>query len=214
MKRPRPKFSLIAPDILAWRALDRTVPGAVMFAVPGFHSSKPFQEPPEYPSCPAGVHDPFSAPAAHAMGVPGWGPHPPRPQPVEYCVGLRFTNLSAAPFRFDKILVEISPSTGFGGAFSTTITQEEKEWVIHPGGTWDQVVGTSGYTGDLVRESGGRPLRLGLAMLLRGRPADGPWHTQLPALPDLPRFDPDFFSAQEKIPQGARRLPIPSITDN
>jgi len=40
------------------------------------------------------------------------------------------------------------------------------------------------------------------------------WSARLPDLAELPRFDPDHFSPHEEIPQGSRRLHVPSLSDN
>lgn len=150
------------------------------------------------------------------MGLPGWQ-HPPRPHPIEYRIGLRLTNISATVARFDKIVLGIHSSTGFGRGFSATLTHGGKESpkirIIRPGETLEEASGTGGYTENLLGESGGRPLLLDLTMLLRGGVVEA-WHAQLPALPDLPRFDRDHFSPNEEIPQGSRRLHVPSLADN
>jgi len=110
----------------------------------------------------------------------------------EYRLELRLTNRADRDIRFDAVVVSFSGSSNSG--LNVTVKDSPKGdqgsmIALACGEVWTRTVETNGYTDDILRDSGGRPVTISIAINRQEMAVDGPFFGILPPFEDLP-YDP------------------------
>lgn len=110
----------------------------------------------------------------------------------EYRLELHLTNRAEREIRFDAVAVSFSSRSESGLQVIMKDTPKGDQGTLIELGrdeVWARSVDTNGYTNDILRDAGGRPVTVSITMKRLAMVVDGPFFGILPPLEDLP-FDP------------------------